>query len=149
MNKTKEKKINAIKSEILEIKDFVTSNINDDNSEILDLNNKTVKDPNDTLTLRNIIDYEKNEDNNSTYIILDKRKNLKMSSDNLTLKKLSQEVYSDKRLDEIEKCVVLYQMFTYVGNDIYDENINNYPGKCERKASENFIIKNSSVIEYN
>ena len=64
MNKTKEKKINAIKSEILEIKDFVTSNINDDDSDISDLNNKTVKDSNDTLTLRNIIDDDKNEDNN-------------------------------------------------------------------------------------
>ena len=64
MNKIKEKKINAIKSEILEIKDFVTSNINDDNFEISDLNNKTVEDSNDTLTLKNIIHYEKNEDNN-------------------------------------------------------------------------------------
>ena len=64
MNKTKEKKISAIKSEILEIKDFVTSNINDDNSEISDPDNKTVEDPYDTLTLRNIINYEKNEDNN-------------------------------------------------------------------------------------
>ena len=64
MNKTKENKINAIKSEISEIKDFVTSNINDDNSEISDPDNKTVEDPYDTLTLRNIINYEKNEDNN-------------------------------------------------------------------------------------
>ena len=69
MNKIKEKKINAIKSEILEIKDFVTSNINDDNSEISDLNNKTVEDSNDTLTLRNIIDYEKNEGNNDLITI--------------------------------------------------------------------------------
>ena len=51
MNKTKEKKINAIKSEILEIKDFVTSNMNDENS-------------NHTLTLTKIIDSEKNEDDN-------------------------------------------------------------------------------------
>ena len=64
MNKTKENKINAIKSEILEIKDFVTSNINVDNSEISDLNNKTVEDSSDTLTLKNIINYDKDEDNN-------------------------------------------------------------------------------------
>lgn len=69
MNKTKEKKISAIKSEILEIKDFVTSNINDDNFEISDLNNKTVEDSNDTLTLKNIIHYEKNEDNNDLITI--------------------------------------------------------------------------------
>ena len=69
MNKTKEKKINAIKSEILEIKDFVTSNINDDSSEIPDLSKKTAEDSNDTLTLRNIIDNEKNEDNNDLITI--------------------------------------------------------------------------------
>ncbi len=92
--------------------------------------------------------YSFNKDNISNYIVLDKRKNLKMSSDNLTLTKLSQEVFTDIRLNEIEKCVVLYQMFTYVGNDIYDENIKNYPGKCDRKVSENFIVNNASVIDY-
>jgi len=64
LNKTKEKKINAIKSEILEIKDFVTSNMNDDNSEISDFNNKIDENPNHTLTLTKIIDSEKNEDDN-------------------------------------------------------------------------------------
>ena len=39
-------------------------------------------------------------------------------------------------------------MFTYVGNDMYDENIKNYPGKCDREASENFIINNAGVLEY-
>ena len=92
--------------------------------------------------------YRFNDNNTSNYMVLDKKKNLKMSSDNLTLKQLSQKVYTDSRLDEIEKCVVLYQMFTYVGNDMYEENIKNYPGKCDRKISENFIINNASVIDY-
>ena len=89
------------------------------------------------------------DDNNySKYIVIDKRKNLKMSSDNITLKSLSEKIHTDGRLSELEKCVVLYQMFTYVGNDMYDENIKNYPGKCDRKASENFIINNAGVVEY-
>jgi len=92
--------------------------------------------------------YRVDKDNFSSYMILDKKRNLKMSSDDQTLKKLSEEVFTDKRLSETEKCVVLYQMFTYVGNDMYDENINGYPGKCDRKASEDFIINNASVIDY-
>ena len=92
--------------------------------------------------------YNFDKDNFSTYIVLDKKKNLKMSSDNLTLKKLSKEIYSDKRLSELEKCVVLYQMFTYVGNDVYDENIKDYPGNCNRKESESFIIDNAGVIDF-
>ena len=89
-------------------------------------------------------------DNNnySKYIVIDKKKNLKMSSNNITFKSLSKKIYTDERLSELEKCAVLYQMFTYVGNDMYDENIKNYPGKCDRKASENFIIINAGVLEY-
>ena len=69
--------------------------------------------------------YSFNENNESRYMVIDKKKNLKMSSDNLTLSKLSKQVFEDSRLDEVEKCVVLYQMFTYVGNDMYEENIKN------------------------
>ena len=90
-----------------------------------------------------------NFDNNySKYIVIDKKKNLKMSSDNITFKSLSEKIHTDGRLSELEKCVVLYQMFTYVGDDMYDENIKNYPGKCDREASENFIINNAGVVEY-
>ena len=71
-----------------------------------------------------------------------------MSSDNVTLQKLSKEISVDERLTEIEKCVILYQMFTYVGNDAYDENIKKYPGTCDRIASEDFIINNASVIDF-
>ena len=92
--------------------------------------------------------YNFDDNNYSKYIVIDKKKNLKMSSDNITFKSLSKKIHTDGRLSELEKCVVLYQMFTYVGNDMYDENIKNYPGKCDRKASENFIINNAGVVEY-
>ena len=82
-----------------------------------------------------------------SYIILDNRKNLKMSSKSSSLKILSDELYFDKRLTETEKCVVLYQMFTYVGNDVYEENIKNYQGKCDRKISEKFIKENASTVD--
>ena len=39
-------------------------------------------------------------------------------------------------------------MFTFVGDDLYDENINNYPGKCDRNLSEKFLVDNASFIEY-
>ncbi len=92
--------------------------------------------------------YSNDENNNSSYIVLDRKKNLKMSSDNLTFKKLSQDIFLDKRLNETEKCVVLYQMFTYVGNDMYDENIKNYPGQCDREISETFVKDNATTIDY-
>jgi len=39
-------------------------------------------------------------------------------------------------------------MFTFVGNDLYDENIKHYPGRCSREDSEEFLIENASFIEY-
>jgi len=55
---------------------------------------------------------------------------------------------NDRRLSDLEKCVVLLQMFTYVGDDLYDENIKNYPDKCSREESLNFLIDNASYIDY-
>jgi hypothetical protein len=86
--------------------------------------------------------------NNPNYLILDKKDNLKMSKGSLSFKMLSEELYMDNRVNELEKCVILLQMFTFVGDDIYDENIKDYPGKCNRKEAEDFIIKNASFIEY-
>ena len=54
MNSAKEKKLNALKSEILEITNFVSSNKEDDNTNIQ--SEKEIKiDSNDTLTLTTIM----------------------------------------------------------------------------------------------
>lgn len=87
-------------------------------------------------------------DNGARYMILDNRKNLKMSQQELSFKLLSQELYEDKRISELEKCVVLLQMFTFVGDDLYDKNIQNYPAECDRNVAEQFLRDNASFIEY-
>ena len=84
----------------------------------------------------------------SSFIVLDNKRKLRIDSNQSTFKKLSLELYSDPRVTNLEKCVILLQMFTFVGDDIYDENIENYPGKCSRNESENFLIENASFIEY-
>jgi hypothetical protein len=53
LSTAKEKKLNEIKSEILEITNFVTSNKKDENT---DINDKEIKiNSNDTFTLTNIV----------------------------------------------------------------------------------------------
>ena len=59
MNTTKEKKLSAIKSEILEITNFVTSNKKDEHSDI-HTDKKIKMNSNDTLTLTNIVNSEHN-----------------------------------------------------------------------------------------
>jgi len=84
----------------------------------------------------------------SSYIIIDRKEDLKMNNNKKTFKMLAEELYIDKRVNDLEKCVILLQMFTFVGNDLYDENIRHYPGECDRSLSENFLIENASFIEY-
>ena len=81
-------------------------------------------------------------------MILDKKNKLKMTEDDLSLKSLSLQLFMDDRVTDLEKCVILLQMFTYVGNDSYDSNIKDYPGTCDRKDSEQFLKINASFIEY-
>ena len=57
LNNTKEKKLNAIKSEILEITDFVTLNNIDKNTDV-NKEDEIENDYNDTLTLTNIVNSE-------------------------------------------------------------------------------------------
>ena len=90
----------------------------------------------------------KDKELTSSYIILDRKENLKMNNNKKTFKTLAEELYIDKRVNDLEKCVILLQMFTFVGNDLYDENIRHYPGECDRSLSENFLIENASFIEY-
>ena len=86
--------------------------------------------------------------NNPSFIILDKKSELKMSSDSLSFKSLAEELYKDARVNELEKCVILLQMFTFVGDDLYENNIGHYPGTCDRNEASQFIKDNASFIEF-
>ena len=86
--------------------------------------------------------------NSSNFLVLDKKRNLKMRYDNISFLSLTDMLIKDQRVNELEKCVILLQMFTYVGDDLYEDNIKNYPKECNRDDSEKFLINNASFIEY-
>jgi para-nitrobenzyl esterase len=84
----------------------------------------------------------------SSYMILDNKKNLKMHKDIFSFSSLTEDLYKEGALSEIEKCVVLFQMLTYVGDDLYEQYVHDYPGKCKRAESEQFIKDNDSFVDY-
>jgi len=92
--------------------------------------------------------YEVTSNNKFNFMLLDRRSNLGMRSDNLSFSSLVVDLYKEDALTELEKCVVLLQMLTYVGDDLYDKYESEYPGECERKESEKFLIDNSDFIDY-
>ena len=84
----------------------------------------------------------------SSFMVLDNRANLQMSSDKISFESLAKDLYKETAVTNLEKCVVLLQMYTFVGDDLYNRYINNYPGNCNREASEIFLKDNASFIEY-
>ena len=92
--------------------------------------------------------YNGQENSLSNYMILDKRKDLRMHKDNFSFYSLTKDLYNENALTNLEKCVVLFQMLTYVGDDIYDEYVDYYPGSCDVEESKQFLIKNASFIDY-
>jgi para-nitrobenzyl esterase len=92
--------------------------------------------------------YNGQENKPSSYIILDNKRNLRMQTDEFSFSSLAKDLYKENALTSLEKCVVLLQMLTYVGDDLYDEYDNHYPGKCDRAESEKFLKDNASFIDY-
>ena len=93
-------------------------------------------------------EYKGSSSDQSNYMVLDRRSNLGMQSDNFSFSSLVSDLYKEDALTKLERCVVLLQMLTYVGDDLYDEYSSRYPGKCNREDSEKFLIDNSDFIDY-
>ncbi|MDB4158835.1 carboxylesterase family protein [Gammaproteobacteria bacterium] len=89
-----------------------------------------------------------NDSYESNFIILDNRANLKMSSDTISFRSLVANLYKETKVTELEKCVVLLQMLTFVGDDLYDDYASAYKGSCNRGSAEKFLKDNASFIDY-
>ena len=83
-----------------------------------------------------------------SYLIIDKKKNMKVESKVPSFKTLVKELAVDNRVNELEKCIVLFQMGTYVGLDIYSDLEAIYPNQCNVDKSIKFLEDNASFIDY-
>ena len=92
------------------------------------------------------INYLKNNTQNA--IILDKKKNLSIKKISNSYQSLVRELELDNRVNNREKCVILYQMGTLIGNDIYNDLEKIFSQRCNRNDSLQFLLDNSSFISY-
>ena len=86
--------------------------------------------------------------NKDNFMILDNKKNMNMTNSFITYKDLVEELNYDKRVNEVERCVILYQMGTFVGNDIFDDISTNATFECNRDDAKKFLQENDSFISY-
>jgi len=82
------------------------------------------------------------------FMVLDNKRNMKVVSLDTTYKSLVEELNLDTRVSELERCVILYQMGTFVGNDILDEISKHADFSCKREDSRQFLEENASFISY-
>ena len=79
-----------------------------------------------------------NRYNKSTneFIILDKKKNLQTKSEIKSFDELLSELSSDNRVNAEEKCVILYQIGSLIGNDIYEDLESKFNKSAAKKAQK-------------
>ena len=82
------------------------------------------------------------------FMILDNKKNMKMVDSKTTYQSLVEELNNDKRVNELERCVILYQMGTFVGNDILNEITQYANFSCNRSEARKFLDENAGFISY-
>ena len=73
---------------------------------------------------------------------------MKLINSHTTYKSLVEQLNYDIRVNEIERCVILYQMGTFVGNDIFNDLKKHASFECERKDARNFLEDNANFIKY-
>ena len=96
----------------------------------------------------NKIKWEKYSPDRKNFIILDRKRNMKTIEISSSYKELIEELNEDTRVNNIEKCVILYQMGSLVGNDIFDKLIKYATFSCKKSDAIIFLDDNDSFIEY-
>ena len=96
----------------------------------------------------NGIKWEKYSLSNNVFMILDRKKDMKLKNYSISYKSLVEELNFDKRVNQLEKCVILYQMGSLIGNDIFDDIKLFASFECSRKNAIEFLEANSEYIEY-
>tara|TARA_B100001939_G_scaffold61781_1_gene50752 strand:+ start:245 stop:2011 length:1767 start_codon:yes stop_codon:yes gene_type:complete len=96
----------------------------------------------------NDINWEKYDYQNRKFMILDKKRNMHVSNFSTNFIDLVLELNFDDRVNEIEKCVILYQISSLVGNNIFNELIHYADFMCTKSDAINFLEANDSFIEY-
>jgi para-nitrobenzyl esterase len=96
----------------------------------------------------NAISWKKYNKDDQFFMILDRKKDMRLRKFNTNFKSLVIELNEDNRLNELEKCVTLYQMGALIGNDIFNEIKKYSTFNCNRQKAIKFLELNSEFIKY-
>ena len=86
--------------------------------------------------------------NEKSIMILDKRSDMRMSKFNTDINSLITELELSSVINSREQCALLFQITTFVGEDIFDDYQNRLDNKCTRVLARGFLDENSGVIDF-
>ena len=86
--------------------------------------------------------------NEKSIMILDKRSDMRMSKFNKDINSLITELELSSVINSREQCALLFQITTFVGEDIFDDYQDRLDGACTRGLAREFLDENSGVIDF-
>ena len=97
----------------------------------------------------NDINWEKyNPQSNKNILHIDEKKELRIEKLDLSMQGLVNEILSSKIIDNEEKCILLYETTNYIGDNSFDEFVNDVNFKCSRDEALRISKKNSETIDF-
>jgi len=78
---------------------------------------------------------------------IDEKKNLKSSKLDLNMDLLVEDILSTTKLNNEEKCIILYETTNYIGDNSFEKYANRLPYECTRDEALRISEKNSSYIK--
>ena len=88
------------------------------------------------------------ENGDKSIMILDKRSNLGITNFNKNLDSLITELELSSVINSREKCALLFQVTTFVGEDVFNDYQDRLDGKCTKNLAKAFLDENSGVIDF-
>ena len=85
---------------------------------------------------------------NNKILIIDEKKNLKISPLDISLDSLVTEIFDSYLLDEEEKCILLYETSNYIGDNSFNNYRDTMPFNCSREEALRISERNSGSIEF-
>ena len=96
----------------------------------------------------NNISWTKFDPNSSKSILLiDEKKNLKISKLDLSLDSLVEDIINTKILTDEEKCIILYETTNYIGDDFFELYSDKLNYDCSRNEALRISEKNGGYIK--
>ena len=86
--------------------------------------------------------------NEKSIMILDQRSDMRMSKFNKDINSLITELELSSVINSREQCALLFQITTFVGEDIFDDYQDRLNGACTRDLAREFLDENSGVIDF-